>query len=332
MSKPPERISCRDENQRCCNGLLEGFSCTSTCPPQQRLQLGKSLFDGRQVRRVGRQKQQATATSLNGLLDTRSQMNREIIQDHDLPWAQAGCQDLFDVDLKRGAISCAIQHKRWPHAGQRQRGNQGHDGSVIARHFADGTLSSGGIGIQRGHGDMGTGLVDKDQILAQQVSGLLAPGGPFGFLLLACSYGLFFRVQPRACLARVILAGLTLRPCAACHSWQCCSRLASGWALNCSNSPACKAAPLMLGRPGMALGKIWPLSRRCLRYRLIVAVEMANVSATSAWFFPWSMARSTRCRKSWEYAFMPPFYHRSILLYTALKSTSTRYLCMLNIL
>jgi hypothetical protein len=33
---------------------------------------------------------------------------------------------------------------------------------------------------------------------------------------------------------------------------------------------------------------------------------------------PWSIARSTRCRKSWEYAFMLPVYHSSTLLYTAL--------------
>jgi hypothetical protein len=34
---------------------------------------------------------------------------------------------------------------------------------------------------------MGTGLVDKDQVLARQVSGLGAPGGTLGFLLLAGS-------------------------------------------------------------------------------------------------------------------------------------------------
>jgi len=50
----------------------------------------------------------------------------------------------------------------------RQRGDQGHDGSIIARHLADRTLSSWDIGIQGGHGDMGTSLVDKEQVLARQ--------------------------------------------------------------------------------------------------------------------------------------------------------------------
>jgi len=300
MSKPTARISGSNAIQHRCNGLLECFSAASTCPPQQRLQLGERLFDGRKVRRVRRQEQETTAASINSLLDTSSQVNREVIQDHDLPRTQAGGKELFYVDGKSGAISGSIQHQRRSHARKRHRGDHGHDRSIIAGHLAYRARSSRGISIQRSHSDVGTGLVYKDQVLAWQKSGLLAPGGTFSFLLFAGSYRLFFRVQPKTILARLILAGLTLMPCEASHIWQCCSRVASGLALNCSNRPACNAAPLMLGRPGMVLGKTWPLSRRCLRYRLMVAVEMANDSATSAWLFPWSIARSTRCRKSWE--------------------------------
>src|SRR5579859_237222 len=300
MSKPAESIRRGDEIQSGGNGLLQSLPTASPCPSQHGLQFGERFFDRRQIRRVGRQKQEATATSFNGLLDPRREVDREIIQDHDLSGAQAGGQDLLHVDLKSGAISGSIQEKCRSHAIKRQRGDQGHDGSIIARHLADRAFPSWGIGVQGSHGDMRTGLVDKDQILTEQVRGLFAPGGSFGFLLLACSQGLFFRVQPRACLARVILAGLTLTPWLASHIWQCCSRLASGWARNCSSSSASKAAPLTLGRPGIALGKTLPRSRRALRYRLMVEVEMANVSATSAWLLPPSMARSTRRRKSWE--------------------------------
>jgi hypothetical protein len=192
MSKPTESIGGGAEIQSCCNSLLESFPAASTCPSQQRLQFGERLFNGRQIRRVSRQKQETTAASFNGLLDTRSQVNREIIQDHDLPRTQTGGKDLLHVDRKSGAISRSIQHKRWPHARERQRGNHGHDGSIIAGYLAYRTLSSWGIRIQGGHGDVRTGLVNKDQILARQVSGLCAPGGTFAFLLLACSYGLFF--------------------------------------------------------------------------------------------------------------------------------------------
>src|SRR5205807_7031675 len=127
--------------------FLERFPAASTCPPQQRLQLGKRLFDGRKVRRVGRQEQETTAASFNSLLDTRTQMNREIIQDHDLSRTQAGGKELFYVDRKSGAISRSIQHKRRPHAGKRHRGDHGHDGSIIAGGLAYRARSSWGIRI-----------------------------------------------------------------------------------------------------------------------------------------------------------------------------------------
>ena len=192
-------------------------------------------------------------------------MDRKSIQHHDLPFAQAGCKELLHVDRERDTISRSIQYQRWPHARKRERSDQGHDGTIIAGYLADCALPLRGIGVQRGHGNVGTGLVYEDQILAQHVCGAFSPGSTLGFFLLACSDGLFFRVQPKAILARLILAGLTLMPYDASHIWQCCSRVASGWAFNCSTRPACKAAPLMLGRPGIALGKTWPLSRRCLR-------------------------------------------------------------------
>ena len=218
MSKPAESVLGRDEVQSKGNSLLKRFARANSLSAQHGFQFGERFLNRREIRRIGGQKQQATATSFNGRFDPRSQVDREIVQDHDLSRAQAGGKDLLDVDLKRGAISGSIQDKCRSHAIKRQRGNQGHDGTIIARHLADRTLPSWGIGVQGSHSDVRTSLVDKDQLLTGQVRGLFAPSGPVGFLLLACSQGLFFRVQPRACLARVMLAGLTLRPCVASHS------------------------------------------------------------------------------------------------------------------
>jgi hypothetical protein len=254
MRKPSASIGCSDEIQSGGNGLLERFRCASTCPPQHALQFGEGFFNGRQIRRVGRQKQQATADRFNGVLDPRSQMNREIIEDHDLPGMQAGGQHLLDVEFKGRPIGRSVQQERFAHPRQRQAGDQRSAGAVVARHFADGALPFGGVGIQGGHGDMGTGLIHKDQLAAWQVSRLGAPSGTLDFLLLACSQRLFFRVQPRAALARLILAVLTLTPVRSSQRRQCSSRVASGYCSNCSKRPACNAAPFTAGRPGIALG------------------------------------------------------------------------------
>jgi len=136
---------------------------------------------------------------------------------------------------------------------------------VVAGDLAHRPFSSRSIGIQQGHVDLGAGLIDDDQILSGQLLGLLPPGRASEVILLASSYRLFFRVQPNTIRVRLIEAGLTLVPVLASHIWQCCSRVASGLASNCSSRPACKDAPLMLGRPGISLGKTCPLSRRALR-------------------------------------------------------------------
>src|SRR6266700_3087090 len=196
--------------------------------------LGERLFNGREIRRISRQEQETAPSGFNGLSHTRSLMNAQVIQDHDLTWFEAGSK-------------------------------QRHNRSIIARNLADSSLSSGSIGIERSHRNMGTGLIDKHQILAEQLLHLLTPSRTSRIILLACSQGLFFRVHPRAALARLMLAVLTATPCSAWNRRQCSSRVASGWASNWALKWACNTAPFLAGRPGIAFGKTWPVSRRCLR-------------------------------------------------------------------
>jgi hypothetical protein len=228
MKEPPTSILSRNEGQSLSDGLLEGFACASTHPSQHRLQFGERLFNGREIGRIGRQEEKAAPLGFDGLPHTGSQMNAQVIQDDDLSRAQAGGQQLLHIDLKSGRISGSIQHERFSHALQGQRSDQRHGGSIVTRNLADGSLSSGRISIQGGHGDMRARLIHKDQLLTEQLAGLLAPGRTSRFILLACSQGLFFRVQPRATLARLMLAVLTWMPWAAWNRRQCSSRVASG--------------------------------------------------------------------------------------------------------
>ncbi len=92
-------------------------------------------------------------------------MNGEIVQDHDLSRAQAGSQDLPDIRFKGGSICRAIEQLGFPHALQRQRGNQGQVRPVVTGNCANGTLSLRCIGVQRRHVDPRTGFIHDDQIL-----------------------------------------------------------------------------------------------------------------------------------------------------------------------
>ncbi len=67
---------------------------------------------------------------------------------------------------------------------------------LVAGHFAYRAVSAGSIGVQGGHGEMRARLVHKDQVRTPQVFCLLAPGGSFRFLLLACYQRLFFVSSP----------------------------------------------------------------------------------------------------------------------------------------
>ena len=114
MDKPTESILSSDEVQSSGDGLLQVLTATSVYPSQKAFQLGESFFNRREIRRIRRQKQQPTAASFNCLLHPRSQVNREIIQDHDLSGTQAGSKHLLDIDRKSVLSAAASSRKVSP--------------------------------------------------------------------------------------------------------------------------------------------------------------------------------------------------------------------------
>src|SRR5579883_1435596 len=254
MGKPTESVPGGNEKQNLGNGLLKSFSRPGTLSTQKGLYFGERFFNGREIGRVRRQEHEATASGFDRLFDTRSLMDAQIIQDHDLSRAHAGSKELFHVALKSGSISRSIQEESFSHPLCRPRSDQRHNRSLVARNLANSSLPSGSTGIERRHRDMRAGLIDEHHILAEQLLHLLTPGRTSRVILPACSQGLFFRVHPRAALARLMLAVLTAMPCAAWNRQQCSSRVASGWASNCALKGACNTAPFLAGRPGILFG------------------------------------------------------------------------------
>jgi hypothetical protein len=66
MSKPAESVLWSDEIQSSCNGLLQVFARVSISAWQKGFRLGENFFNGREIRRIDGQKQETTASCVNG--------------------------------------------------------------------------------------------------------------------------------------------------------------------------------------------------------------------------------------------------------------------------
>ena len=80
---------------------------------QIRLQMGERFFNRREIREVGRQKQQLTAFGLNRLPHTCTLMASQIIQDDDLLLRKPVSENLLDVNLEGNSISCTCLGAAW---------------------------------------------------------------------------------------------------------------------------------------------------------------------------------------------------------------------------
>ena len=108
MGKPTESILGSDKRQSLGNRLLEILACACSDPSQKGFQFGEGFLNRREIGRVSRQKHETTATSFDGLFDPASQVNTQIIQDHDLSGMQARSKHLLHRNGKGRSISGSI--------------------------------------------------------------------------------------------------------------------------------------------------------------------------------------------------------------------------------
>ena len=104
--------------------------------------------------------------------------------------------------------------------------------------------------------------------------------------------------------ARLIVAVLTSTPDVSRHQAQCSPNVASACSASRSGSAASTASVFTATGPGTGFGARPPVSRFKRSHRVIVGSDTANVAATSSRGVPIATARTTRSRRSSEYAFM----------------------------
>src|SRR5437764_1964340 len=86
VTKPAVRILCCHREQRLTNGFLQGFARARSRSSQKSLHFRKGFFNRREIRGIGGQKEQLTASALDQFLHLLAFMGCQVVHDHDLPW------------------------------------------------------------------------------------------------------------------------------------------------------------------------------------------------------------------------------------------------------
>lgn len=130
----------------------------------ERLQFGERLFDGIEVRTVGREKAQPRAGVFDGGAHLGLFVGREIVEDDDIARPERRHEDLLDVRAERLIVDRAIEHGG---GGQRRRTEGGDDGVRLpvaaGRVIRDaGATRTPGVQPEQVGGD--ARLIDEDKV------------------------------------------------------------------------------------------------------------------------------------------------------------------------
>lgn len=96
------------------------------------------------------------------MLDCRSLVARQIVDDDDVAGAQCGHKDMRHIGFEPVAVDRAVEHRRRDHAGHAQAGDQGGGLAVAVRETHPQAFALGPTTVAAGHIGRGPGFVDED--------------------------------------------------------------------------------------------------------------------------------------------------------------------------
>ena len=277
---------------QCLTGPRLGFA-------QVRLELRPAALNRRQIRRIGRQKQEPRAGLLDGLADARRFVRPQVIHDDDVPRMQRGAEHLRDIHAQPLGIRGALDRHHSLDALAPERGEHRHIRPIILGDSPDHPRPPRGAAIQAGHGEVHARFIDELEPLGGERGDLLPVAGPrlldaLG-VLLAGVERLFLRGNPRRCSTRHIVGTLTRTPVSAATPVHNASSVASGLDPMSRWTMAWAAASRRgLWPPAGGLGAISPVVR-CWRTTFSTKARLTpKMSAMVRWEPRWrSQARSS---------------------------------------
>lgn len=193
-------------------GGPEGIHRACSGFSEERLELGKDLFDGVVVGAVRRQITHLCTSGLDGSNNAGDLVRAQIVHHHNITRLQHGDQYLLYPGAKGIAIDRAIEHARCHQAAGTQGADEGGRMPVAVRRLPETASAFRGASSGRRHVGAGPGLIQKYQ-MAHVKAALLS--GPVTTrlryvraLLLGGMECLFFRLSPSR--ARVFHRVVTL--------------------------------------------------------------------------------------------------------------------------
>ena len=144
----------REEIADLADRVDEGVERSGTDPAQVRLELGIGLFDGVQVRTVGRQEQEPASSSAQRCCSLLVPVGAEIVEDHGRSGAERGRELGLDIGGERGAVHRALDYPGRDQAILREAGDEGLRAPFPERSGADQPLAHGRAPAQPGHGGL----------------------------------------------------------------------------------------------------------------------------------------------------------------------------------
>ncbi len=193
---------------------------------QQGLELGERLLDGVQVRRVGRQGEEAGTDSPDRLAHAGRLVGCQVVQDHDIAGREGGGENLPDVGLERLARHGPVEHHGRHQAGAAQARHEGRGAPVPVRGDIDQALAPGVPAVVTHHLGAYSGLVDEhegrrvhERLPAAPQPAVLRDVGP---VLLGSPQRLFLCDRPRRrSVAQIVVsepASIPRSPSLRCNS------------------------------------------------------------------------------------------------------------------
>lgn len=219
-------------------GSAEDVICPGTGAAQELLDFGERLLDRIEVGRVRRKVPELGATGLDGGPRPLAMVGAEVIGDDDLAGPEGWREDVADVPLEAVSRHRPIEAHRRADASERQGREDGLVLALVPWRRGVRPLAAWCAGMRRRVAKVTAGLVKPDPGGWIDLRGEPAPCVPQRFLAFARTHRLFFRVHPRAVIARLIVAALTAIPDVSSHQEQCSSSVASAWVVRRAGSAA----------------------------------------------------------------------------------------------